>query len=77
MFAKVSGVWVRDVHEMIMAFVQIGLSQSYTDRQDGMRIDPSAVAAIEMYTANIPLLMKSGCAEWYGCSEACEHKIGQ
>ena len=77
MFAEVFGVWVRDVHEMIVAFVEIGLRQSYTNRQDGMRVHPFALAAVKTDAANFPLLMKSGCAEWYGHSEANEYNIAQ
>ena len=76
-FAEVFGVWVRDVHEMIVAFVEIGLGQSYTNRQDGMRVHPFALAAVKMDAANFALLMKCGCAEWYGHSEASEYKMAQ
>ena len=77
MFAEVFRIWVRDLHEIIVAFVEVGLSQRYTNRQDVIRVHPSALAAMKEDAADIPLLMEDRRAERYGHSEADEDKIAQ
>lgn len=77
MFAEVFRVWIGHLHEIIVAFVEIGLSQCYADRQDGVRVHPFALAIMKIDAANIPLLMKARCAEWYGHSEGGENEVEQ
>lgn len=74
MFAKVFRVWIGHLHEIIVAFVEIGLSQCYSDRQDGVRVYPFAAAIVKIDAADIPRLVKAMCAEWYGRSEAGENE---
>ena len=77
MFAKVPRVWIRHLHKIVVAFVEIRLSQCYADRQDRVWVHPFTLAFMTIDEANIPLFMKPRYAEWHGHSKASEYEIEQ
>lgn len=77
MLAKVFRVRVRHLHKMIVALVEVGLRQCDTDRQDGIRVHPLALAIVKVDAADVSLLVDDVGAERYGHRDGGEKEIEQ